>query len=352
MRLMWLFSLTQSVLSVAVIVVSVRLCRKGGTGASPGGGAVTACLRSCLGWAGAVGAAVNVPVDVLLNMRSPQCLYVCITLVCCPLLVRQFTVGLQLLLTVDAHLQWRLGHRYTRLVRRQQALCLVLLVWVASVVTAFSQFIVSNSPDTWAEEDSVGLGLEGGSNHTSPRPPPRVPHPQDRSVIGKYLPYAGFLSKFVVKDLQNFTYEELHGNHWAVCAPDAVLDAAFFVGVYAVAVFLVPLLVLLAAYLDLACTRQKTPPGRSRSLALSLLLLVLLCLPLHTTHVLRLLVPASRRPVWATLTATLLFQAYGLVPPLLFTPETTISSKLKPVGSPAEFCPPRQTPKAQTPDDV
>ncbi|XP_076852781.1 uncharacterized protein LOC143508114 [Brachyhypopomus gauderio] len=372
----WFFSLAQSVVSAAVIGVSIRLCGTCGTAVETGG--VSGCLMRCLGWAGAIGAAVAIPVDVILNLRSPQCLYVCITLVCCPLLVRQFTVGLQLLLTIDAHLKWRLGRRYVHLVTRRQALCLVLLVWVFSVVTAFSQFIVSDSANAWG---SVGLGLDGWPNSSSPQPPIKTPHAQDRSVIGRYLPYAGFLSKFLVEDLRNFTYEEIHGDHWAVCAPDAVLSSLFLVGVYAVAVFLVPLLVLLAVFLDLARTRprraahdpaepRKTRPARSRRLALSVSLLVLLCLPLHATHALRLLAPASRSPVWATSVATFLFQAYALVPPLLFSPahaavgegaclpgtppsqETTTSSKLKPLGPLKEFCPTRPTPNGKIPVDV
>lgn len=121
--MMWLYSLCQCILSVSVIVVSVRLCtavRSSGTEADVQEGApgarlqprsVSCSLRLCLGWVGAAGDAVGVPVNVLLNLRISQCLYTCITLVCCPLLVRQFTMFLLMILTLDAHLQHHLADR-------------------------------------------------------------------------------------------------------------------------------------------------------------------------------------------------------------------------------------------------
>lgn len=120
MDFMWLFSLCQCAVSVSVIVVSVRLCIavSGGRteartqGAQLQPGSVSCCLRLCLGWVGAVGGAAGVPVTVLLNLRTPQCLYTCITLVCCPLLVRQFTMFLLMLLTLDAHLMHHLAGRW------------------------------------------------------------------------------------------------------------------------------------------------------------------------------------------------------------------------------------------------
>lgn len=74
-------------------------------------GSVSCCLRLCLGWVGAVGGAVGVPVTVILNMQSAQCLYTCIILVGCPMLVRHFTMFLLMLLTLDTHLQHQMGDR-------------------------------------------------------------------------------------------------------------------------------------------------------------------------------------------------------------------------------------------------
>lgn len=124
MEIMWLYSLCECIISACVIVVSVRLClavSRSGTvsdvqvrtqGARTKAGSVSCCLQLCLGWVGAVGGAVTVPVTVLLNLRTPQCLYTCITLVCCPMLVRQFTMFLLMLLTLDAHLQLHLADRW------------------------------------------------------------------------------------------------------------------------------------------------------------------------------------------------------------------------------------------------
>lgn len=120
---MWLYSLVQCILSVSLIVVSVRLCmavngssrgaevqeRTQGAWTQPG--SVSCCLRLCLGWVGAVGGAVGVPVTVLLNLRTAQCLYTCITFVCCPMLFRHFSMFLLMLLTLDNHLQLHLGDR-------------------------------------------------------------------------------------------------------------------------------------------------------------------------------------------------------------------------------------------------
>lgn len=123
MELAWLYSLCQCLLSMAILVASVRLC----TAMSRGGGGgrvqdrsqaadtrptgVSCCLRLCLGWIGAIGGAAGVPLTLLLNLRRAQCLYTCITLVCCPLLVRHFTMFLLMLLTLDGHLQHQLGVR-------------------------------------------------------------------------------------------------------------------------------------------------------------------------------------------------------------------------------------------------
>ncbi|XP_071764609.2 adenosine receptor A1 [Centroberyx gerrardi] len=346
MEFVWLYSLCQCILSVSVIVVSVRLCmagsgsgtaagaQKGPQGARPHGGSVSSCLRLCLGWVGAVGGALGVPVSVLLNLRSPQCLYTCITLVCCPLLVRQFTMFLLLLLTLDAHLQHHLADRYSSVVTRQRALCVVLLCWVGSVLSSFAQFIGSDVLDARGRGGtggSAGLGLDGNWTTSSPSPPPHPKYPQDLSVIGKYLPYGGFLSKFYVEDLHNFTYAEIHSSHWGVCAPDTVLSPQFLVYVHGVMAFLLPLLGLLAIYLDLLRMKPrqspfgpaeppKRDPSQVRSLALSLSLLVLLCLPLHITHALLIFTPSTRPPIWAYPVATVLSQLYSLVPPLLFTP--------------------------------
>lgn len=121
MELMWLYSLCQCVLSMATVVASVRLCMamsrgsrvqdRSQTAAAPPS-SVSCCLRLCLGWTGAIGGAAGVPVTILLNLRTAQCLYTCITLVCCPMLVRHFTMFLLMLLTLDSHLQQRLGLRY------------------------------------------------------------------------------------------------------------------------------------------------------------------------------------------------------------------------------------------------
>lgn len=121
MELIWLYSVCQCTLSVSLIVFSVRLCmavsssKTGGTqGARPQLGSVSSSLRLCLGYVGAVGGALGVPVTVLLNLRTPQCLYTCITLVCCPLLIRQFSMFLLMLLTLDAHLQHHLADRWVQ----------------------------------------------------------------------------------------------------------------------------------------------------------------------------------------------------------------------------------------------
>lgn len=222
------------------------------------------------------------------------------------------------------------------MVTRRRVLCLVLLSWLVSVVTAFAQFISRNAQDSWGGGSDgsgtaeLGLGRPQGGNWSTPfPPPPKLPYPQDRSVIGKYLPYGGFLSKFLVTYTHNFTYAEIHGSHWGVCAPDTVLSPSFMVYIYSITVFLLPMLVMLAIYLDLMCvvprlgpgplaSSSKTTPTHSRSVALSLSLLVLLCLPLHVSQALLLFAPGNPQPPWAALLVSLLFQSYGLVPPLLF----------------------------------
>ncbi|XP_052434372.1 uncharacterized protein LOC127974851 [Carassius gibelio] len=390
---MWLYSLIQCVIAVLVLGVSVRLCLAAGCAAAGPGTrswSTSACLKLCLCLVGSVGSIVDAPVSVLLNLKSSQCLYTCIAMISCPLLLRQFTVCLLLLLTLNAHLQSRLGNRYAGLVTRRRVLCSVLLCWVISVIIAFGQFFVSYSLDTSGaseDDDTAGLGMDEWpeANYTTPALPPKRPYPQDRSVIGQFLPYGGFLSKFLVEDNENFTYAEIHGSHWGICAPDTTLSPVFMVYVYAVTVFVIPLVVLSGVYLDLMCFMpqqvpasstlpQKRSSARSRSLALSISLLVMLCLPLHITHALLLFAPSAARPSWTSLTASVLFQMYSLVPPLLFTntsqqvgfecsllsaPNLTsrvISSRVKSVGSAfrsvEDFSQPGPTLKAKASPDM
>lgn len=106
MQQAWLFSMAQCVLSVSVIGMNIRLCMHLSHVKN-----VSSCLKLCLGWVGAIGGAMDIPVNMLLNLRSTQCLYTCIMLVCFPLLLRQFTVWLMLLLILNTHLHCRLGHR-------------------------------------------------------------------------------------------------------------------------------------------------------------------------------------------------------------------------------------------------
>ncbi|KAM8869039.1 adenosine receptor A1 isoform 1-T2 [Spinachia spinachia] len=345
MEVMWLYSLCQCILSVSVIAASVRLCmavsgggvQEGARGHALQPGSVSCCLRLCLGWVGAAGGAAAIPVNVLLNQRTPQCLYTCITLVCCPLLVRQFTMFLVMILTLDGHLQRHLADRYSSAMTRQRALGVVLLCWLASVLSSFSQFIGSDNLDTWrsraTDPGTTGLELHGNWTTSLPRltspPPPKYDH--ERKVIGKYLPYGGFLSKFYVEDMHNFTYAEIHSSHWGVCAADTVLTPQFLVYVHAMTSFVLPLLCLLVVYLDLLCIRPRKSPfsqaeptkhesRHARPLALSLSLLVLLCLPLHILHALLLFTSNTNLPAWVHAVAVFLFQLYSLVPQVLFTP--------------------------------
>lgn len=173
------------------------------------------------------------------------------------------------------------------------------------------------------------LGLHGNWTTSLPYVTPFQPH---RKVIGKYLPYGGFLSKFYVEDIHNYTYAEIHSNHWGVCAPDTLLSPQFLVYVHGITVFVVPCLCLLMIYVDLLCTNkyrktsvsQAKPPkydcSQVRSLVLSLTLLVLLCLPIHIIHALLLFSPSTNLPAWIHTIAMILFQLYGLVPQILFTP--------------------------------
>lgn len=227
--------------------------------------------------------------------------------------------------------------RYTSVMTRQRAVCVVLLCWVGSVLSSFSQFIGSNVFDTWknAGTGSGTAGHELQDNFTTSlptlTPSPHHKYHYVRKVIGQYLPYGGFLSKFYVEDMHNFTYAEFHSSHWGVCAPDTLLSPEFLVYVHGMTVFMLPLVCLLAIYLELLCSKPSNtsfshadPPkqdsSRVHSLALSLSLLVVLCLPLHIIHALLLFQPNTNLPAWAHAVAAFLFQLYSLVPQILFTP--------------------------------
>lgn len=226
--------------------------------------------------------------------------------------------------------------RYSSVVTRQRALCMVLLCWIGSILSAFGQFIGSDTFHSVRSGENGGTtGYELDGNWTSSVPPiptssaPKYHH--DRKVIAEYLPYGGFLSKFYVEDGHNFTYAEIHGSHWVMCAPDIILSPQFLVYAHGMIVFVLPFLCLLAIYLDLLRLKpRKTPFSNAdppkhdshpvRHLVLSLSLLVLLCLPIHIINALLLFTPTITPPPWAYTVASVLFQLYGLVPQILFTP--------------------------------
>ncbi|KAK7887285.1 hypothetical protein WMY93_026906 [Mugilogobius chulae] len=358
MELMWLYSTCQYILFIGVIACSGRLCLRvrrttsvedilqGPPLSKPW--SVSDCLRLSLGLVGALGGAVELPVTVILNQRNPTCLYTCITLVCGPLLIRHFTMFLVMLLSLDAHLLHLLAHRYPAVVTRRRALCLVLLSWVASILSSFAQFIGPDVLHTWQGSGGYGgldkgtAGLELGENWTtSSSTTTQYPkYYKDVKVIGKFLPYGGFLSKFYVEDMHNFTYAQIHSSHWGVCSADTLLSPSFLVYVYGITVFLLPLVCLLGIYLNLLCMKPKETEELAKSafsqlrfLALSIFLLVILCAPVHIIHCLVLFSPQTPVPVWVHGAASYLFQAYSIVPQVLFTPAKRRTNRLMEVFS-------------------
>lgn len=251
-----------------------------------------------------------------------------------------------LLMSLSLSSSPRVEDRYSAVVTRRRALCAVLLSWMASVLSSFAQFIGS---DTWRSGGlslgTTGLGLHGNWTTSLPYVTSFQPVKYHRRLIGEYLPYGGFLSKLYVEDMHNYTYAEIHSSHWGVCAPDTLLSPQFLVYVHGVTVFLLPFLCLLTIYLDLLCTKRPRKPSDSqakppkhgcsqvRSLALSLSLLVLLCLPIHIIHALLLFTPSTNLPAWIHTTATMLFQLYGLVPQILFTPPRKQKGEEQPIFS-------------------
>lgn len=226
--------------------------------------------------------------------------------------------------------------RYSSVVTRPRALCLILLCWMGSVLSAFGQFIGSDLFSSWDRfSDGATTGLEWDGNWTSSVPPfstlPAPNYHDDREVIAEYLPYGGFLSKFYVEDRYNFTYAQIHGTHWFICAPNTILSPQFLVYAHGTMVFVLPFLCLLAVYLDLLRLKPKktsfgTPaPQKHNSypvhhLVLSLSLLVLLCLPFQIINALRLFSPTMNIPFLGHAITSVLFQLYGMVPQILFTP--------------------------------
>ena len=231
--------------------------------------------------------------------------------------------------------------RYSSVVTRQRTLCVVLLCWVGSVLSSFIQFLGSDVLRYWRSsrtgQNAAGRELGGNWTTSLPHltPTPHSKYHYDRKEIGKFLPYGGFLSKFYVEDMHNFTYAEIHSSHWGVCSPDAIISPTFQVHVHGMTLFILPLLFLLCIYLDLLFIKPRKSPSNhgdsekhdsclARSLAvslsLSLSLLVLLCLPLYVIHALLLFTPSTHLPVWMHAVALFLFQLYSLVPHILFTP--------------------------------
>lgn len=207
---------------------------------------------------------------------------------------------------------------------------------MSSVLSAFGQFIGSNSFPSW-DRFGVGAttGLEREGNWTSSVAPiltSSVPnYNDDREIIAEYLPYGGFLSKIYVEDQYNFTYAQIHRTHWIICSANTILSREFLVYVHGMIVFVLPLLCLSAVYLDLLHLRpKKTPFGNLspqkydsypiRQLVLSLSLLVILCSPIHIINALLLFNPTVNLPSLALPLSSFLFKLYGLVPQILFTP--------------------------------
>lgn len=218
---------------------------------------------------------------------------------------------------------------------------MVLLCWVASILSSFAQFLGSDVLSHWRSSrtgsDAAGIELGGNWTTSLPHLTPTLhsKYYYDRKEIGKFLPYGGFLSKFYVEGMHNFTYAEIHSSHWGICSPDAIISPQFLVHTHGMGVFILPLLFLLCIYLDLLCMKPRKTPfnhgspekpdsclvhSLTLSLPLSLSLLVLLCLPLYIIHALLLFTPSTHLPAWMHSVSLFLFQLYSLVPQILFTP--------------------------------
>ncbi|XP_069041492.1 adenosine receptor A1-like [Lepisosteus oculatus] len=345
-----LYMVSECILSVLLLGMWISLCacRVGGRlgrGRAQGRDqrrlGVSMCLWVCMGGASVGVALLGIPLSVVLNLQRPLCLYNCLLMACCPLVAGQFSTFLLLLVVLNLHLKVRLPTWYPALVTRRRALYLVFLCWLGSVLLGFAPLMGWSSLPGGSTEGGLegggggtaGLGLGQLGNWTPPAPPAFLPAPQDRTIIGQFLPYGGFLSKVYFQDQRNLSYEEIHGRHLGLCEPEPALGLRYLVYVHAVAAFLLPLLAMLGAYaaaLRLAQRRRGKAggpaPGASRegraarTLGLTLALFVLLRLPLHLCHALRLLAPALRQPPWAPLLAAFLSHLHALAPTLLHAP--------------------------------
>nr|XP_015224248.1 PREDICTED: 40S ribosomal protein S19 [Lepisosteus oculatus] len=260
-----LYMVSECILSVLLLGMWISLCacRVGGRlgrGRAQGRDqrrlGVSMCLWVCMGGASVGVALLGIPLSVVLNLQRPLCLYNCLLMACCPLVAGQFSTFLLLLVVLNLHLKVRLPTWYPALVTRRRALYLVFLCWLGSVLLGFAPLMGWSSLPGGSTEGGLegggggtaGLGLGQLGNWTPPAPPAFLPAPQDRTIIGQFLPYGGFLSKVYFQDQRNLSYEEIHGRHLGLCEPEPALGLRYLVYVHAVAAFLLPLLAMLGAY--------------------------------------------------------------------------------------------------------
>ncbi|XP_066573993.1 uncharacterized protein LOC136764068 [Amia ocellicauda] len=243
------------------------------------GGAVPEALWLCLGGAGALVGGVGVPLSLGLGGEQRECLYSCLLELCCVMALMQFHTAMLLLCLLERHL--RTTTLCSVLGSRRRALYCVFVCWVFSVLLGFTPLMgrLGKEPGGdggWSGGlDGLGLGGTGSrpgvggavGNWTPSLPPSVLPPahlPQERTVIGQYLPYGGFLSKIYFQGHRNSSYADLHRGHMGICAAEVVLGHKFLLYGGALVGGGLPLLVMVILYCHTLLYRGRGRGGKAK----------------------------------------------------------------------------------------
>uniref|UniRef100_A0A8C4TDG9 Adenosine receptor A1-like n=1 Tax=Erpetoichthys calabaricus TaxID=27687 RepID=A0A8C4TDG9_ERPCA len=262
-----IYIMMESILALLVVLVNILVCVT--VYLHKELRSITNYLIACLAMADLGVGALGIPFSVVLSLGKTLCFYSCLFMACFPLVTAQFSMLLLLVIAINMHLKIR-----------HSVIALVFLCWVVSVIAGFTPLMGWNQMKT-------------------------IKQPLERSIIGKNLPYGGFLSKATVSP------EYLVYFHFLVCT-------------------LLPLLIMLGLYVDLfrivqsyyaaqgMPTAKRSEVQTARSLFLMLGLFCLLWVPLNVNNMLWLFCSTCSQPLWVSQLTVFLSHLNSLTNPLLY----------------------------------
>ncbi|XP_028679610.1 adenosine receptor A1-like [Erpetoichthys calabaricus] len=308
-----IYIMMESILALLVVLVNILVCVT--VYLHKELRSITNYLIACLAMADLGVGALGIPFSVVLSLGKTLCFYSCLFMACFPLVTAQFSMLLLLVIAINMHLKIRHSARYAAIVNKRKVIALVFLCWVVSVIAGFTPLMGWNQMKTYTERNITTTSIK---------------QPLERSIIGKNLPYGGFLSKVYYNNRRNMSYSEIHRGHLGQCSFEATVSPEYLVYFHFLVCTLLPLLIMLGLYVDLfrivqsyyaaqgMPTAKRSEVQTARSLFLMLGLFCLLWVPLNVNNMLWLFCSTCSQPLWVSQLTVFLSHLNSLTNPLLY----------------------------------